>query len=341
MRTVSRATRALLLSLAALCALPCAAPAALGPIGEPDAPATEVEVGEVLADAQAINFSAPVKCVASGDGSGACALTLRLSWQRTPPSRWAPSGPVTVVAQQQLSIPVGQRQTVAAIAPAAKLRDVLSPRGGAAIVSVELSDPSGSVVDAGSVFVRPPSQATMNGLRCGGPMFLDVLAGTFDEQTGSREQRRWDPLRAPQIARGVRYRVTSRSARVRYAGITVTARKGSELAIGCGGLSDYNHRRLFQLVLLTSGTVRLQGIPRGPASFAAAVETLEGNLGLRRRERADLTVTHDAHRLVSTMQVRKGRSGQVTPTFHGAKSSPCTSGSRLSVNLYGHIRRLG
>ena len=47
---------------------------------------------------------------------------------------------------------------------------------------------------------------------------LDVLSGTFDEQTGYGDDRRWDPLRAPQIARSVRYRVTSQSARVRYAG---------------------------------------------------------------------------------------------------------------------------
>jgi hypothetical protein len=40
------------------------------------------------------------------------------------------------------------------------------------------------------------------------------------------------------------------------------------------------------------------------------------------------------------MQVHKGRSGQITPSFHSAKSSPCTNGSKLSVNLYGRIRKL-
>jgi hypothetical protein len=56
--------------------------------------------------------------------------------------------------------------------------------------------------------------------------------------------------------------------------------------------------------------------------------------------RKDSLVTHNEHRLVSTMQVHKGRSGQITPSFHSAKSSPSTNGSKLSVNLYGRIRKL-
>jgi hypothetical protein len=331
--------RAILPLVGLLLAL-AAAPAAAQDGWPPDVPTTELKLGQVLADAQAINFSVPVTCVTATKGSGACVLTLRVSRQRTPPDEWAPSGPVTVVDQQQFAIPAGQTQTVASVVPAGKLRDVLSRVDGAAVVTFEFSDPSGQVVDADGVFVRPPSRASMPGLHCAGRMFLNVLSGTFDERTRHGDDERWDPLRVPQIARGVRYRVTSPSARVRCAGITVTARKGTEFAIGCGGLSDYNHRRLFQLVLLDSGTVRLQGRPRGAASFAAAAETLEGNLGMRRPERADLTVTHNKHRLVSTMHVRKGSSGQITPTFHGAKSSPCTNGSKLSVNLHGHIRKM-
>jgi hypothetical protein len=323
--------RSPLISVAVLMAL-AAAPASAQ---DPDVPQTQIELGSVVSDVQATHLHAPVKCVQPTGTAGACVLTLRVSWQRTPKTKWAPSGPRTVVDEQQLTIPVGETREVRSSVAPGKLRDVLSAADGAAIVTFAFSDPAGEV-DSSGTFVAPPSRKG----GCSGDVFFDVLGGTLDEKTTVNGKDHWNALEGAEIARSTPYRVTSASAVVRYSGIRVTAAKGSEFLISCAALSDYNQRRFFPAVYLLKGKVRLQGRPQGRGAFAVAVDTLEGNLGMRRGESADLTVTRNPRRSVSTMHVHKGRSGQITPTFHTAQSSPCTSGSKLSVNLRGRIRRV-
>jgi len=305
---------------------------------EPNAtPAMDLSLGVATTDWQGTHFTVPATCNAPGPDQMTCMAHVVLSAQRTAVGKWKPAGPVTTLAQTDVIVAAGATFTVALDAAPAMLRDPLTRARGAAVVTFTFQDAGADIASTG-VYVAPPRPAG-----CGAPAYVHVVSGNLEEndQRGSTSAPLWETLHSPDISGGTAFRVTSGRAAIVFYGVRWTFTKGSQFALSCIALTDYFHRRPFPAIVLDRGKVHAVGKPMGGLR-AATVVTSEGNLGMRKAERTDLTVTRDPAKSISTMRVARGNSGQITTLFKGAHrgqhSSPCTNGNALSVTRYGVIR---
>ena len=258
----------------------------------------------------------------------ACSVPVRLTARRTTRS-WAPTGPTRSLTQQAVSLAAGERRTVTVRIPPAALRNWLAT--GTAQAEVTASTAAGG--SWSSAFVSAEVKSSI----CGQPMAVAFRGAPVQQRLAFSGGTSVSGVSAGELGLGATTSNPGGAVTFTVHGVTYQVAKGSRFEMTCSGVGVIQRGRFFPTLVLHSGSVRVTGTPRGRHQLAATIFTPEGNLGSRNRERIDMTVTRRG--TVSTMRVARGASTGITPLFHGAKTSPCTSGSALSINRAGQIRK--
>jgi len=298
---------------------------------------TNVGIAEPEADGQLTSLTSAVTCATPPPGQSQCAVTLRTMWRATAQGKYAATGTARFVGSpQQVTVPAAATVSVTVNVPPAQLRDVLARTKTAAIVELRATI-DGYLVDTNSAYASLRNPSNM----CGTPRFTRhggaKLDTEFERNTGKGLTKTWIALTSPDLEIYTRYRVRSGSVAFTIHGVRYQLPKGSEFNITCSGLGAVKRGRLFATLYLARGSVRTTGKPRGSRQPAVSILTNEGSLGTRTAESVDLTVKRNVNAQKSSMLVRRGRTGQITP-WKSQKSSPCTNGRRLTVDRRGRIR---
>ena len=145
------------------------------------------------------------------------------------------------------------------------------------------------------------------------------------------------PVVTSTVIPGTEYEVLGGPITLSYNGVRARIAAGSKFTVSCMGQTEVARGRLLLTPYLERGRIDVQ-TTASMAQPAAYVGTGEGNLGTRRTETSRFTVSRDAATQRSVLRVQTGSSGAITP-FNTRERSPCTAGTRLTVDHRGRISR--
>lgn len=287
------------------------------------ASASVTSAGQVTHDDQWSRYTLPMTC----DEAPACTVELTISYQFVGGyPKFEPLGPRTVADTKTVTVPEGTSDVVV---ETGKVIEGLARKGGAFRVHLEGGDyrgqSFGNYPKVGSCGKGSPVL-----LRWKGPGKLTFRAEkdeSFDRVSG--------PVTRDTFMVGTRYEVTGGSVSYAYKGVSYTFARGAKFGMTCTGNTSVARAASILSPYLHAGAVTVTASKRKMRQPAAWIMTSEGNLGTRAKETTRFTVSRK--RSVSTLSMKKGRAGTITP-WNTAQRSPCRAGQKLSVDRRGRIR---
>lgn len=322
------------LLLAAACCLATLFPGTATALADPS-PQLQSTGAPTWADVVSYSsINVPVSCAVGQEPttSDRCAGDVAVLAAPANPDTGQATGAQVAVGSLAVDLAVGESRVLAVATPVTALRNPMLLVGAhVAVVEVRLS--TAGVLTGGSHLVSfvalPPSVCRLPALvgYSGAPL-LYRRPGSHATAT---------ELRSPVLDLFTQADVVADRGPMSFTlfGLTYSVDQGTRFRISCVAVNAVRHGAWMPTISLQSGSIHITGRPTGP-QLAATVSTPEGNLGSRRVERVDLVVARDPAQRVSTLRVKRGASGQITPV-HTSKGSPCTSGSSLRVNRVGRI----
>ena len=286
-------------------------------------------------DTQLTRFLVGVSCPSDPNLGAPCPVTVSLAWHPYNVRSNGSAGPTVSLASTTVTLNPGQSTTLTISVDPKQLRDITARRHvGATVYAIAVDNRTGQKV-AQLQYSAPVGAFDT----CPGPAYVPFTGGPLTvldrDYTGKTIRR---PVISGEIGTGEPLVVGNAPVTFKVLGVTYVVSPHARFDRTCWGLTDYHHGQAAPTVVLDAGRVHVFGKPRRPQIWVG-VGTPQGNLGSRSQERVDFTVTTDPRKLISVMRVTVGKTTQVTP-FNTPTRSPCTNGQALSVDRFGHIRRI-